>query len=173
MATKDFSSKQEKTLANYLGWDLVSGSGARDFHKGDLKCYLFLGECKTFQTLQKKIVFHKKHWDKIWEEAIQESRYPCLFTDIGTQKVEDTWVLFPIRLIRPGEGTYGLDESSHIQCGDAKSGNIRFDHEALKKEYEYACMSRNLPVIFLGRFAEGIPLGILPVREFAKLFNYR
>lgn len=36
MATKDYSSKQESMVAEYLGWKTVVGSGARDFHYGDI-----------------------------------------------------------------------------------------------------------------------------------------
>ena len=37
MTTKDYSTKQEKAIANYLNWYTVKASGATAFDKGDIK----------------------------------------------------------------------------------------------------------------------------------------
>ena len=57
--TKFYSERQEKYIANQLGWDVVTGSGARDCHPGDVKSDAYLGECKTHTTVKKYILMHK------------------------------------------------------------------------------------------------------------------
>lgn len=93
--TKEVSSKQEKMIAKYLGWDTVVGSGARSFHPGDIISEDYLGECKTHMTKQSKIVFHRDFWDKIKNEAMSKFRTPVLFADDGTQTIENTYCVLP------------------------------------------------------------------------------
>lgn len=99
MATKDFSTKQERSIADYLDWEVVPGSGARNFHPGDIRCERFLGECKTHMSESSKIVFYREVWDKIKNEAMSQMKIPVLFVDDGTQKINRTWCLFPHGLI--------------------------------------------------------------------------
>ena len=100
-SNKYFSDKQESTIAGYLGWSQITGSGSRPFAPGDLKEYQWLGECKTHTTERANIVFMKCHWFKIREEARAKCRYPVLFVDNGTQRKENTWVMTYIRLFSP------------------------------------------------------------------------
>lgn len=93
-SSKDFSSKQEKKIASYLGWDVVTGSGARNLHPGDIQSDEWLGECKTHVTPGHKIVFYSSVWKKIVDEAVSKYRFPALFVDDGSQKLDNTWVLF-------------------------------------------------------------------------------
>lgn len=130
MSTKDFSNAQEHMIAKYLGWKVVSGSGARPFHVGDVWSDEWLGECKTHVKVGDKVTFYAQHWRKICREADSCMKKPILITDFGTQQPEDTFVVFnefhadldtlPIRLV------------DRIHDGV----NISFDpeifHEALK-----------------------------------------
>lgn len=109
MSTKDFSNAQEHMVAKYLGWKVVSGSGARPFHVGDVWSDEWLGECKTHVKVEDKVTFYAQHWRKICKESDSCMKKPILITDFGTQKSEDTFVLFnefhadldtlPIRLV--------------------------------------------------------------------------
>ena len=94
MSTKDFSSKQEKLVAEYFGWQVVSGSGARDFSPGDVKSAQCLGECKTHVTRQDRITFYKDVWDKISKEAKSVFKSPVLIVDDGTQKLDHTFIMY-------------------------------------------------------------------------------
>ena len=91
--TKYYSTIQENTIANFLGWKVVSGSGARDLSPGDIIGESFLGECKTHVKPTDTIAFFADVWKKICEEASSRFKYPALFVDNGTQSIEDTWVV--------------------------------------------------------------------------------
>lgn len=93
MATKDYSSKQEHLVADILGWQVVSGSGAAAGHPGDIIGEEWLGECKTHTGSGHKIFFSKSVWDKIKQEAMVKHRFPVLITDDGSQKATNTWCL--------------------------------------------------------------------------------
>ena len=67
--TKFYSNIQESKIAKYLNWEVVSGSGARDFNPGDIKSDMWLGECKTHEIKQSRILFKKAVWAKISSEA--------------------------------------------------------------------------------------------------------
>ena len=101
MNNKYYSDKQERLIADYLGWKQVVGSGSRPFTPGDVGSYNWLGECKTHDTEKKNIVFLKRHWLKICEEAYARHRRPILFTDNGTQRAENTWVMLPLNVFSP------------------------------------------------------------------------
>lgn len=91
--TKVFSSAQESMIADYLGWDVVSGSGAVACKPGDVKSYDWLGECKTHVKDTRKIQFRCDFWEKIKEEALTQHRKAVLFADNGLQNAENTWCL--------------------------------------------------------------------------------
>ena len=95
MPTKDFSCKHEKEVAKYLGWKVVSGSGARPFNPGDVVGDRFLGECKTHVQELEHITFHIDDWKKIQKEALSQFKVPVLFVDDGTQFIKRTWVVVP------------------------------------------------------------------------------
>lgn len=99
--TKYFSSKQEHTIADYLGWSVVVGSGARDFHPGDIISEDFLGECKTHTAPKNKITITKSVWCKIQMEAESKFKRPVLFVDDGTQSIKNTWCVIPARFMPP------------------------------------------------------------------------
>lgn len=93
MATKDYSSKQEKMVADVLGWEVVAGSGAAACYPGDVISDEWLGECKTHVEPGHKIFFSKDVWEKIKTEATVKHRFPVLFADDGTQKYKNTWCI--------------------------------------------------------------------------------
>lgn len=97
---KDLRKKQgqkfEKLVSEYLGWDTVSGSGAR-FHPGDLTCEQWLGECKSHVNAQDRIVFNLSVWNKISTEAMSLFKKPAYFVNDGSLDVKSTWVMFRIQ----------------------------------------------------------------------------
>jgi hypothetical protein len=106
MASKNnkyYSNKQESMVADYLGWHQVGGSGSKAYAPGDVNSDNWLGECKTHDTEQAKIMFFKTHWFKICEEARAKGRYPALFVDNGTQVSQNTWVMVPLRVFDPAQ----------------------------------------------------------------------
>ena len=70
MATKEYSSVQEHKVADALGWEVVTGSGARPTVPGDVKSDKWLGECKTHTEKGQKIFFDLAVWQKISKEAV-------------------------------------------------------------------------------------------------------
>ena len=120
---KYFSNKQESMIADYLGWGQVTGSGARPFAPGDVNSYQWLGECKTHDTERANIVFLKRHWFKICEEAWSKSRYPVLFVDNGTQTSQNTWVMTTLSMFDPSRTNVieGLRNTS------TKGNSLTFD----------------------------------------------
>lgn len=98
---KYYSLKQEKLVAETLGWRVVSGSGARPNCPGDVESADWLGECKTHEAAGHKIVFNSSVWDKICEEADSRFKFPALFVDDGSQTKKNTWVMF--RILPTGE----------------------------------------------------------------------
>lgn len=99
LATKDYSIKQEKLIADYLGWKCVVASGARACHPGDIKSDNWLGECKTHVTTGNRIKFIYKEWAKICEEAMSKFRFAVLFVDDGSQKERNTWCMISAKVV--------------------------------------------------------------------------
>ena len=95
MTNKQASDKQEKSIAKYLGWHQVKGSGARPTFTGDVESIEWLGECKTHTTPNHKIHFDIKVWNKIVDEAAAKFRTPVYFSDDGSQEFSKTFVMFP------------------------------------------------------------------------------
>ena len=100
-STKDFSSKQEAAIAKILGWKVVSGSGSRACHPGDIESDIWLGECKTHTEQVDHIEFRIDHWVKIFQEASSKFKHAVLFTDDGTQNLSRTWCVFSTRVTLP------------------------------------------------------------------------
>ena len=90
---KDSSKLQESSIANFLGWKVVSGSGSR-FEPGDISSDNWLGECKTHVEGGHRIEFHKNVWEKIKIEAMSKFKMPVYFVDDGSQSLKHTWVMF-------------------------------------------------------------------------------
>lgn len=122
--TKYYSSKQEKMIADHLGWSVVSASGARAFLPGDVRSDVFLGECKTHTKKCSEIVVYKDVWKKISEESVSILKRPVLFVDNGTQTIKNTWCIIPARF---------LSDKNVIQCNiemKETGKKLSFSHEA-------------------------------------------
>lgn len=165
MATKDFSSKQENMIADYLGWSVVAGSGAAACFPGDVIGDNWLGECKTHVERGHKIFFDRKVWSKIKDEASVKFRFPVLFTDDGSQKESKTWCLFKQEQLDMSEVvTYSAD----CYCNK----NITFDHTEAKElydEYSRSCVG-DKHVVFLITWEFDI-VALAPLSTFKELFR--
>lgn len=123
-STKYYSSIQENMIADYLGWRVVSGSGARDLSPGDLISPSFLGECKTHMGQVTNVIFYKDFWDKICEEAQSRFKYPALFVDDGSQRLDHTWVV-------TFEHSVDLTKAELYDYPYKFQVNLSFNHEEL------------------------------------------
>ena len=129
MATKDFSSVQEKKVADALGWEVVTGSGARPVTPGDVKSDSWLGECKTHEEKGQKIFFDLAVWQKIQKEADATHRSPVLIADDGSQDLNNTWVV--CRKVSVDTTTMGMGDPNF-----AIRKNISFSHDKVKSHIE-------------------------------------
>jgi hypothetical protein len=97
MATRDYSDKQEKVVAEYLEGIRTPNSGATPFKKGDIVTEDTIIECKT---KTKEVTNHsiKKEWiDTLRRECISMGKeHWAIIFDFGTQKLEDQYVVLPI-----------------------------------------------------------------------------
>lgn len=140
MATKDFSSKQEKMVASVLGWKVVAGSGAAACHPGDVISDMWLGECKTHLKPGQKICFKQDVWEKIKDEAYVKHRFPVLFTDDGTQNEKTTWCLCLARDIE-------LENTVSAPLTNKATKNIIFDHYTMQVETKiFGSVANKLPI---------------------------
>mgnify|MGYP007070205820 CR=1 FL=1 len=149
---KKHSDKQEKTIARYLGWKQISGSGSRPFAAGDIRGPQWLGECKTHITSGNPIIFYFNVWDKIVDEAKAQFYQPVLFVDDGSQLVSKTLCLLDVT---------NIIESNFNECEvvDNKK-SIRYNNvDSINPKF----ISRNnsiLCVMKLEEFKEFIELGV-------------
>jgi len=118
LSNKYYSDRQEKMIASFLGWSVVSGSGARSTLPGDIRSEDWLGECKTHDSVGHKINFKKSVWKKIEDEASSKFKFPALFVDDGSQTKKHTWVMFKILPV----GEYQL-----VKYPNTIKDNILFD----------------------------------------------
>lgn len=97
MATRDYSDKQEKVVAEYLNGRKTPNSGATAFDKGDVLTEDLLIECKT-KTKESKSHSIKKEWIlNLMKECISMGKeHWVLIFDFGTQKLHDQYVIIPI-----------------------------------------------------------------------------
>lgn len=148
---KEVSSKQEKLVAKYLSWNVVSGSGARPTRCGDIISSNWVGECKTHQTVKSKIVFQVKWWSKLCDEAASLRKYPVLIVDDGSQSIEHSWCMFYSTFDTPGANFVEVECKNHssISLDDEKLKNICKESRnpltlfitILPNEKRYVCIS--------------------------------
>lgn len=129
MSTKDFSSVQERQIAEFLHWEIVIGSGAIACRPGDVKSDIWLGECKTHITDKESITFYLHHWNKIAEEAQSKFKRPILFVDDGTQSLVNTWCMIPLSAIE-GTGRQVFPNKIYRQS----SKTVRFNSREMYRE---------------------------------------
>lgn len=170
MATKDYSSKQEKMIADYLNWKVVSGSGAAPCVPGDVISYSWLGECKTHTSERSDITFLDSWWQKIKDEAVIKRRTPVLFVDNGTQKSNCTWCLFPLNAL---VGKNYTEKSLKIK---KNAVNVKFDNLEMRREYRHLNMDGDVIIVLTSNIGKSNPsekVGILPLEVFGSLFEER
>ena len=167
MATKDYSSIQEKQVAEYMDWQVVSGSGAAKCHPGDVIGEDWLGECKTHVKPNQPIFFKYTVWQKICEEAMIKHRYPVIFTDDGSQKLSRTWCLFKSNMLN------GLDVDTVEMPEKLKSAvNISFSNREINEViqmHKQNSVSNNPVCINMDWHNESI--SISDIDTFAELFR--
>lgn len=161
---KVFSDRQEKMVANYLGWKQVTGSGSRPFAPGDLNEYKWLGECKTHNTEQPRIAFQKAHWLKISEESRGKFRYPVLFVDNGTQQAKHTWVMTFMSVLDP-DHTHVIEGLKNTAI---KGSSLTFDLAETTSLYQRGSVDGEINVfkIFWDR-----ELAVMPLSVFAEFLR--
>lgn len=165
MTNKEASYNQEHMVANFLGWQVVSGSGSRPFSPGDIKNENYLLECKTHTKEQSNIIFYKNHWDKICKEARSVNKYPALIVDEGSQRAENTWVMLPKRVIT----SESINQILNLVNTSTSGNTITFSNEDalnLFKKYYYP----NGINFFVDDFG-GEMLAILTLQEFKKFYQ--
>lgn len=165
MTTKDYSTKQENMVATSLGWRTVTGSGSRDFHKGDVVSELFLGECKTHVKISGKLIFYKSHWEKITKEAQESLRYPVLFTDNGSQKLNKTWCLYS-NIVNSHK-----EIEKFVESPFSSQVNLNIDIDLLESMYDYFSKQEKDRVVVLIVNFNGTKLRLVPLTTFILLFG--
>lgn len=161
--TKYYSTIQENNIANFLGWKVVAGSGARDLSPGDIVGESFLGECKTHTKKVDNIVFFADVWKKICEEAFSRFKYPALFVDDGTQHLENTWVVTFPHCVNDTKCTrYKLPVSVDV--------NISFDPEYLTSIVYYINSNCNTFTAFCAQLAD-TDVVIMRLLDFREVMN--
>lgn len=165
MTNKEASTKQEKMVANFMGWKVVTGSGARPFRPGDVKNEHYIVECKTHVDEQPNVVFVKSHWDKIKKESISTNKYPALITDNGTQKPANTWVMIPKRVIT----SESINQILNLVNTSTSGNTITFSNESAKALYNkhYCASTINF---FIDNFGDE-SLAIMTLDEFKKFYQ--
>ena len=138
-STKYYSTKQENLIADYLGWKVVTGSGARAFHPGDVVSDQWLGECKTHTEPFSNLRFDFDVWTKISREAASQFKKPVLFVDDGSQTIERTWCLFDV-------SSYSLREIPIIDYTNCSSMTFKY-FELEEKSKSGPVFVRNLNMI--------------------------
>lgn len=161
--TKYYSTIQENTIADFLGWKVVSGSGARDLSPGDVIGETFLGECKTHTKKVDKIVFFADVWRKICEESSSRFRYPALFVDNGTQQLSDTWVLTVAHGVN-------LAKCTKYKLPVAVDVNISFEPEYLANIVSYIKDAYNTITAFSTNFIRTDAI-IMRLEDFREVMN--
>ena len=168
-STKSYSEVQETRVAKYLGWNTVVGSGARDFHPGDVTNDAWLGECKTHMSITPTLKFLRSHWKKIQAEALQQGKYPALIVDDGSQRLDRTWVMFPCRLIT-SENSSEVTMVADIKCGV----NITFKLDIVADKYSKLCLDTSANIsdsaIIVNAYYDSEIVGLVPISVFQSMF---
>lgn len=165
-ATKFYSEKQEKAVADALGWSAIGGSGAAPCAPGDVKSDEWLCECKTHAS-EHRIFFDKDVWVKIKEEAYSTRRKPVLIVDDGSQDLKHTWCLC-------NKNSINLTSLLTIDLPYAVRKNISFDDSKAKeflkvsgKPYIGECF---IDIIFSLNWADSEIL-VMPFSSFKELHS--
>jgi hypothetical protein len=167
MSTKDFSSIQENKVADYLGFCVVSGSGARDCHPGDIIGKEWLGECKTHISKVSRISFKLDVWKKICDEAIAKHRYPVLIVDEGSQELANTWVMVKISSL--SRDFSKIEINSNI--AQISKNTISFLNRDAKKVYDRCVFCLNTSKVVMSMIAYDEEVGFMPLSVFKEVVS--
>lgn len=162
MSTKDYSNAQESMVADFLGWDRVAGSGAADFHAGDVVSDKFLGECKTHETRGSKITFRQDVWKKICDESMIFGRLPVLIVDDGSQSWRRTYCI--VRML-PDMSVLPKKEFFVQKYNVNYKKQLNFDPDKL-----YAKMKKNDSTVLIVHWVEDVLL--MSLQTFDKIQSY-
>lgn len=106
-ATRYYSSRQEKKVANVIHGKQVANSGATSFNKGDVTTDDWLIECKTKCSVAKSFSIKKEWLDKNREEMFAMGKsYSALAFDFGD-----------------GNNYYVLDEKTFLMLKEMLDNN--------------------------------------------------
>lgn len=178
MSTKTYSNRQEKLIADALGWNVVSASGARNFHPGDIRSNTWLGECKTHISETSTIVFKESTWMKLEAEADSEHLDPAYFVDNGTQSITNTWVMFDHKRSKGNFEYFIIDRKNcpellqKFRC----TVNMIFDNIDVLSEYRKvkrinAAAGLDVCTVIACTLPCNINLVICPLTEFIDMFG--
>lgn len=93
MATRDYSTRQEREIAKYMGGKIQSNSGGTRFGGGDVHTDLFLIEAKT-STKEKSSFSIKKEWlQKAQEQAYEQGKIDSMLAFRFEPDGEDYYVV--------------------------------------------------------------------------------
>lgn len=167
MPTKDFSSIQENRVAEYLGFNVVSGSGARDCHPGDIIGKDWLGECKTHMSIVPRIQFKLDVWKKICDEAIAKHRYPVLVVDDGSQNIERTWVMVKVSSLP----NYFERVEASPKVAQISKNTISFVETETRKLYDVCVKAFKHDDIVMTMIAYDEEVGFMPLSVFKEVVS--
>lgn len=165
--TKMPSSLHEHTIAKYLGWRVVTGSGSRPTYTGDIIDDDYLGECKTHIRPQTKVEFLDDVWIKIRSEAEAKHKLPALFSDDGHQMASTTFVMIPVFAV-PDDVT--VDE---VVIKPTSAGNIILDVDKAEQDLVHLSYDSQ-PSICIGAYRTQIAkqqVYILRCTDFKKMLE--
>ena len=123
------------------------------------------------------ISFMATHWLKICNEAESQFKYPALFVDDGSQKLDHTWVMFRDKVFLDPNKIVA-DETTHPELAGYLHGtvNLKFNRKNLQMFYdqlqsikEKAGMDNQFIVIH-AKFSNEI-VAIMPLPEFSERFG--
>lgn len=167
MPTKDFSSVQENRVADYLGFNVVSGSGARDCHPGDIIGKDWLGECKTHMSIVPRIQFKLDVWKKICDEATAKHRYPVLVVDDGSQKIDRTWVMVKASSLP----NYFLRVETSSKVTQISKNTVSFVENETRKLYDVCVKAFKCDEIAMTMIAYDEKVGFMPISVFKEVVS--
>lgn len=87
LATRYFSNKQEKAVAETVGGRQTSNSGATAFDKGDVCTKEIMFECKTSMSDKNSYSIKKEVLEKVEKEKSQAGKtFSCLVFNFGPNR---------------------------------------------------------------------------------------
>ena len=179
-STKSYSTKQEHLIADALGWKVVSASGARNFHPGDIRSSKWLGECKTHTAESSTIIFKEDTWMKLEAEADSEHLDPAYFVDNGTQSLTNTWVMFDLKRCSGDVEIFTLSQRNCPELFREFRGNVNIIFDNIDVLYQYRKLKRinssaglESLIVIECPLSCNINTAICPLTEFIEVFGSR